>query len=97
MLCKLKLFNVSKNNLQGFRTYTTLTSNSTKLIKMIKKSFLINLHEFSQFDSVFITKNIDSGGYSYSFSDYLKDSLKKQTEDNELSSQDYFCKFLYND
>ena len=43
---------------------------------------------------MFITKIIDSGGYSYSFGDYLKDSLKKQTEDNELSSQDYFRKFL---
>ena len=42
-------------------------------------------------------KTIDSGGYTYSFGNYLKDILKKQTKDNELLSQDYFRKFLYND
>ena len=42
-------------------------------------------------------KTIDSGGYTYSFGNYLKDSLKKQTKDNELLSQDYFRKFLNND
>ena len=61
---------------------------------MILEKFLFEINKVLYFDSVFIIKSLDSGGYRYSFGDYLKDSLKKQTKNNELLTQDYFRKFL---
>merc|ERR1719376_1981964 len=49
-----------------------------------------NLISLSTNQLAWYRKILNSGGYRYSFGDYLKDSLKKQTKDNELLSQDYF-------
>merc|ERR1712070_400340 len=79
--------NVTKNYNEALGNYEELNRGFHEMAT--------NLISLSANQLAWYRKILNTGGYTYSFGDYLKDSLKKQTKDNELLSQDYFRRGKY--